>query len=304
MATRTNATTTRGGILRPEEFARHVALARHAPAPDLARWVENHWRLRWSLPPGRTFPSQVLPHPTCNLTVERGSPRAGVGAERVLVTGVTTERFDVATAGEGWVWGVRFRPGGLAALLGTSVRRLTDRTVPASTLLARPVVEALEDLDGLDTDLDDDRAADVATRALRLVARETAAADPGHEEVLVLVQALLADRSLVRVQQVVEQLGVPRRRLERLFSHYLGVTPKWVLARYRMHDVVSELDGGYDGSLADLAVRYGWYDQAHFGRDFAALVGTTPGAYRARRAQQTHVSDSPLTGAAQVERAE
>ena len=47
-----------------------------------------------------------------------------------------------------------------------------------------------------------------------------------------------------------------------------------------MHDAVSDLDDGYDGSLTDLALRYGWYDQAHFTRDFTALVGVTPGAYR------------------------
>lgn len=300
MPDKRSATATTAGILRPDEFARHVRLARREVAPDLARWVENHWRLRWSLPPDRTFPSQVLPHPTCNLTVERGSPRAGVGAERVVVTGVATERFDVTTEGEGWVWGVRFRPGGLAALTGTSVRPLTDRTVPASALLPHEAVLALDGLDGLRDDLDDADAAEVVTRALRLLARRAPDDDPAHDEVLALVGALLADRALVRVQQVVEQLGVPRRRLERLFSHYLGVTPKWVLARYRMHDVVSELDDGYDGPLADLAVRYGWYDQAHFGRDFAALVGTTPGAYRAQRA---HGPDSALTGDAQAGRA-
>lgn len=291
MPDRRSATATTAGILRPEEFARHVQLARHEPAPDLARWVENHWRLRWSLPPDRTFPSQVLPHPACNLTVERGSPRAGVGAQRVLLTGVTTERFDVATTGEGWVWGVRFRPGGLAALLGTTVRPLTDRTVPADTLLP---AEAVALLGRLHAGLDDEQAADLATAALRHAAARAPQDDAAYEEVLALVEALLADRSLVSVQHVVEELGVPRRRLERLFSHHLGVTPKWVLARYRMRDVVSDLDGGYDGPLADLAVRYGWYDQAHFGRDFAALVGTTPGAYRAQR------SDSALTGDAQA----
>lgn len=269
-----------------------MQLARREPAPDLARWVENHWRLRWSLPPDRTFASQVLPHPTCNLTVERGSPRAGVGAERVLLTGVTTERFDVATTGEGWVWGVRFRPGGLAALLGTSVRPLTDRTVPASTLLPP---EAVALMGRLHAGLDDDAAADLATEALRhAAAGRPTEGDAAYDEVLALVHALLADRSLLSVQQVVDTLGVPRRRLERLFSRYLGVTPKWVLARYRMHDVVAELDDGYAGPLADLALRYGWYDQAHFGRDFAALVGTTPGAYRAQRA------DSALTGDAQA----
>ena len=37
-----------------------------------------------------------------------------------------------------------------------------------------------------------------------------------------------------------------------------------------------------EGALTDLAVSYGWYDQAHFTRDFTALVGVTPGQYRDR----------------------
>ena len=55
-------------------------------------------------------------------------------------------------------------------------------------------------------------------------------------------------------------------------------------APYRMHDAVTDLDGGWDGTLTDLAHRYGWYDQAHFTRDFTALVGVTPGQYRDRAA--------------------
>ncbi|MGZ4653760.1 helix-turn-helix domain-containing protein [Oryzihumus sp.] len=74
------------------------------------------------------------------------------------------------------------------------------------------------------------------------------------------------------------------RGLQRLFHHYVGVGPKWVLARYRLHDAVSALDGGWTGSLTDLAHAHGWYDQAHFIRDFTALVGVAPSQYRSRRA--------------------
>jgi AraC-like DNA-binding protein len=63
----------------------------------------------------------------------------------------------------------------------------------------------------------------------------------------------------------------------------VGVSPKWVLARYRMHDAVGELDAGYAGALADLAARYGWFDQAHFTRDFSRLVGEPPSAYQRHR---------------------
>jgi transcriptional regulator GlxA family with amidase domain len=95
-----------------------------------------------------------------------------------------------------------------------------------------------------------------------------------------VVEDMLGERSLLRVDQVAERHDLSRRALERLFARYVGVGPKWVLARYRMHDAVSALDAGYAGSLADLAATYGWFDQAHFGRDFTALVGVPPRDYR------------------------
>ena len=270
-------TASTAGILRPDEFARHVDLQRLPPAADLAPWVENHWVLRWDLPAGTAYASQVLPHPTINLTVERGVRRPGTPAAAVLVTGPVTQRFDVETSGRGWVWGVRFRPGGLPALTGLDAATLAERSVAAAELLPADVVAALDALDDTDAPLEADRVRVEA--ALRPLVREP---DRDHALVLALVAEMLADRTLVRVAQVAERHDLSPRRLQRLFARYLGVGPKWVLARYRMHDVVAALDAGYDGSLADLAAEHGWYDQAHFTRDFTALVGVTPARYRAR----------------------
>ncbi|GAA5146059.1 helix-turn-helix domain-containing protein [Nocardioides marinquilinus] len=278
MAARRKATSSRAGILRPAELARHAVHERTPCRPELDPWVENHWSLRWSLPPGTTFTSHTLPHPACTLSVELGHPRAGVGDDRVVLTGVVTRRFDVEIADDGWVHAVKFRPGGLAALTGQPARPLTDRTVPARGLLPDDVVEAFRSV-GPGTSSEGAAATTGAAVAAWAAGHEV---DPDHDLVLRLVGDMLADRTLLRVAQVEERHGVPHRRLQRLFAHYVGVGPKWVLARYRMHDVVSALDAGYDGSLADLAATHGWYDQAHFGRDFRRLVGVAPSDYRAR----------------------
>lgn len=279
MAARTNATASTAGVLRPDEFARHVHLERSAAGAAVAPWVENHWGLGWALPEGRWFASEVLPHPTCSLTVEVGTHRR-VGmpeGETVVVTGVCTRRFDVEIRGEGVVHGVRFRPGGLAALTGRAASGWVDRSVPARGLLPDDVVDALAD-PVLVQDAPAWRAA---------VEQGLAASAPGpdarYEGLLAIVADLLEDRSLLTVVDVAARHGTTPRSLQRLFTHYVGVGPKWVLARYRMHDVVSALDDGYDGTLTDLAHRFGWYDQAHFTRDFTALVGVTPGRYRDRR---------------------
>ena len=56
-----------------------------------------------------------------------------------------------------------------------------------------------------------------------------------------------------------------------------------MLQRARLHDAVTRIDLGSAGDLASLAVELGWFDQAHFTRDFTALVGESPAAYAARR---------------------
>jgi len=276
----TNATASRAGILRPEELARHVDLQRSPAGADVTRWVENHWSLRWDLPEGASFASQVLPHPTCSLTVELGThPRPGVPAgDPVVVTGVATRRFDVDVRGAGQVLGVRFRPGGLAALTGRRAADWTDAVVPARTVLPAALCEILADPELVTTP--DAWIARVEADLVGLAGDEV---DPRYDLLLEVVADMLADRTLVTVQQVGERHGVSVRTLQRLFTRYVGVGPKWVLGRYRMHDAVSELDAGYDGSLTALAHRSGWYDQAHFNRDFTALVGIAPGAYRDRR---------------------
>ena len=220
--------------------------------------------------------SQTLPHPACTLSVERGHPRAGVGDDRVVVTGVVTRRFDVVLAEQGWVLAAKFRPGGLAALTGVRAADLRDATVPASTVVGTATAAALHELDDrLDTAAATERLQD-AVRALRVEP------DPDYDRVLQVVSTMLSDRGLLRVADVEAATGVAARTLQRLFDRYVGATPKWVLSRYRMHDAVAELDAGHEGPLADLAARYGWFDQAHFTRDFTDLVGLTPRAYQRR----------------------
>ncbi|MFN8196047.1 MAG: helix-turn-helix domain-containing protein [Nocardioidaceae bacterium] len=275
----TNAPTSTGaGVLRPEQFREHVEMRRHPAGEDLAPWIENVWTLRWDLPDGVVFPSQTLPHPSCTVSVERAShPRPEVGSDPVVVTGVVTRRFDVEARGHARVLGVKFRPGGLVAFAGGRAREWTDRTVPARSLLPAAVCDGLA---SVDLDGDPAAAAGAALEALASVRPE--AVDPRYERLLTIVADMLEDRSLVSVAQVEARHAVSARSLQRWCTDLVGVGPKWVLARYRMHDAVAELDAGFDGPLTDLAHRFGWFDQAHFTRDFVDLVGVTPGHYRRR----------------------
>lgn len=270
---RKNATATQSGVLRPDQLAQHVDLVRLPCSESLEPWVENYWQLQWELPPGTTHHSSTLPHPACTLSVEHGWTREGV-VEPVVVTGVLTRRFDVVLAESGWVFGVKFRPGGYASFTGTVAKTLRDVPVAPPTPFRSETVAALAELDG---HFDADHCRTVVDAVLTPYARDV---EPEYEVVLDVIATMLGDRALIRVAQVEQRCGVGTRRLQRLFERYVGATPKWVLGRYRIHDALSELDNGYSGPLADLAARYGWFDQAHFTREFTELVGMPPSAYQ------------------------
>lgn len=284
-ALRRGPTATRAGILRPEEFARHAALARHRCADVLDTYVEHYWGVTWQLPAGRTHLSSTLAHPAGHLTVEWGGgtrrgARAPGEAPSVWVTGVATRRFDVRINGTGGVLGVKFRPGGLAAMLSIDPLPIRDATARGERL--RPGLDEL--LVDLAVPLDDDSAGELDHRLSRLAPEPSAA----YLQLLDVIEMALGNRALIRVEQLAEVAETSPRSLQRMFAKFLGVGPKWVLARYRLHDAVTAIDEGYAGSLTDLAIELGWFDQAHFIADFSTLVGKTPDAYRRDRTRGAH----------------
>ena len=279
----TNATGPASGLLRPAETARVAALRRDAPvSPVLTPFVERYWSVRWDRtgrPPRR---SEVLSHPSVNLSVESGSePRFGHALPAVLVHGVTSRRFTIDLVGSGRVTAAKFRPGGWVALGG----RLPGRgaVVPLGSTLG---LDASRLLDAVLSVEDDDARAAVLDAALAPLAPDP---PPAYRELLALLERMAADRSLVRVEQVAALGAMSVRSLQRLFAGYVGLSPKAVLARYRLQDAAATIDAGGVGDLAGLAASLGWFDQAHFSRDFRAVTGTTPSAYlrRARAAQDT-----------------
>ncbi len=278
----TNATGPASGLLRPAETAREAGLRRDAPvSPVLAPFVERYWSVRWDRtgrPPHR---SEVLSHPSVNLSVESGSePRFGCAMPAVLVHGVSTRRFTIDLVGTGRVTAAKFRPGGWVAFGGRLPGRATvaplGRELGLDAGLLLDTVLAVED--------DTARAAVLDATLVPLAPEPTAA----YGELLALLERMAADRSLVRAEQVAALGAVSIRSLQRLFATYVGLSPKAVLARYRLQDAAATIDAGGVSDLAGLAASLGWFDQAHFSRDFRAVAGTTPSAYlqRARAAAE------------------
>lgn len=104
--------------------------------------------------------------------------------------------------------------------------------------------------------------------------------DPNAELVASVVDSIVSDRSLVRVEQLVDVVGCSTRQLQRLFADYIGVSPKWTLRRYRMQEAAARASDREPVNWSELGHELGYSDQPHFIRDFTATLGITPHGYR------------------------
>lgn len=88
-----------------------------------------------------------------------------------------------------------------------------------------------------------------------------------------LVRQALEQRDLLTVDDLARQSVIGKRTLQRLFSEYVGVSPTWVIRRYRLHEAVERLRSGERLDCAELALELGYFDQAHLINDFKSILG-------------------------------
>lgn len=232
------------------------------PHPELSPFVERHWIVRWSVPDA--FTQSILPHPCVNLTAEPGL---------IAVYGIPLERSEHRLADAGMVVGTKFLPGGFAGFSETAPSLLNDRIVP----LAEPFGAAGAGLERELGAVAGDPEAHIAAVESHLLAR-LPDPDPRYDLVRVVVADMLAVPPATTVTQLSRRHAVTARTLQRAFNDFVGVSPKWVLKRYRMHTAAERIAAG-DDDLAALAADLGYFDQAHFTRDFGEQVGTPPAEY-------------------------
>ena len=103
--------------------------------------------------------------------------------------------------------------------------------------------------------------------------------DPVAEQAAALVARITADPVLRRVDQLSAASRMSARSLQRLFADYVGVSPKWVMRRARLHEAAERADSGEPVDWASLAADLGYADQAHLTRDFTVTIGVSPTRY-------------------------
>lgn len=252
------------GILQLNEGEKKFQLTRHAPSGRLSPFVKHYWIVSWNLEGQAPFFQDVVPNPCVNLVMEEG--KSGI-------YGAASRKYTKRLEGKGQVFGIKFRPGGFYPFLGSELSGLTDGALPLEALFgaeAAPYAQAISQ---------SPEAAERIAITEALLLAKLPACDDNVTLVNRIIDLIQEDPGLTRVEQLCGMFGMNKRKLQRLFSRYVGVSPKWVIRLYRLQNAAEALDSGLQRDLAKLSAELGYYDQSHFIKDFKSIIGKTPDEY-------------------------
>ncbi len=252
----------RQGILNPPPPApEQFSLSRCKPAPDLAHLIEHYWIVAWDLRGREPHTQETLPQPNVHVVFE---------ANNSHVYGVVTGKFSRHLDGKSHVFGIRFAPGMFRSFLGSAVSKLTDKTKPVRAVFGESVC-------GLEAVLVSSTAQErMVEAANEFFKRRIPPFDDKTELAKHVVLQITDDRDLCTVDDLVNRVGIGKRTLQRLFGEYVGVSPKWVIRRYRLYEAVERFRSGERPDFARAALELGYFDQAHLINDFKSIIGYSP----------------------------
>lgn len=98
-------------------------------------------------------------------------------------------------------------------------------------------------------------------------------------ETLILASTAIAEsHGQMQVNEVAQKAGYSEKQLNRLFQMQIGMGIKNFARLSRLNYVLKHLETSSD-SFAVLSQRAGYFDQAHFDKDFKGLCGFSPKEY-------------------------
>jgi AraC-like DNA-binding protein len=202
---------------------------------------------------------------------------------RSRIRGPARKKFSRLLEDKGGVFAVKFTPGGFYPFARVPVSGFSEKIVTLRAVFGRRGDELDRAVLAEATELS---RIHLVESFLLAHLRDLDEEDENVLKVSEMVYQVAKDRGLLKVQDLVDLHGLNKRMLQRLFARYVGVSPKWVIQRYRLNEAAEELATDELISQSALALKLGYSDQAHFIRDFKSIVGLSPTAY-VRAARQS-----------------
>jgi AraC-like DNA-binding protein len=191
---------------------------------------------------------------------------------RSLFAGQIKKFFFLENTGRSSVFGVKLKPATPALLWNVEMSQFTDRVanledvqIANRQLLKDHIFAALSM---------DRRVEAVENFLFDAIEKKSQAMHPVEQALATIVR----QHGILSIEQLAGEIGIGKRQLELYFKKYVGLSPKFY-SRVMRFSKIFALVQEKEIDWSDIVHLSGYYDQAHFIKNFKAFTGEEPGRY-------------------------
>ncbi|TMI68981.1 MAG: helix-turn-helix transcriptional regulator [Bacteroidetes bacterium] len=249
------------------------------PIPELAPFLKCFWTLDDDGNSG-TSRQRIIPDGCMEMIFHYGDlykqhfeNGESIIQPRSFIFGQLTRYIEIEPTGISGIVAARFLPEGLIPFLNVPVSTLGNKSVDLVDIFGKKGKKLEQEIMQAENNiqrvkllesflllwLTDPKTIDNITRAC--------------------VETIFKSNGQLNVKKVAGKIKINRRSIERRFVSTIGLSPKQLSRLVRLQATLKMLEQKKFRNLTSLAYENGYYDQAHFIREFKEFTGVSPKSF-------------------------
>ncbi len=204
-------------------------------------------------------------------------------APQVFLTGQSTCSYELTLTENVGMAGIVFRPAGLKTLFNLPLPELTDERIDLTEILKGKEIHKLADKISASVTARERVQLLMQFLNIRLLRNECR-----FDYIDFAANRIVNAHGVVPIKDLTSDIWMSRRQFERKFFEKVGLSPKYYARIRRMGYLCSLMAGKRKVNWQSLLFECGYYDQAHFIKDFTEFLGRTPTEYIQTNTELTH----------------
>lgn len=248
------------------------------PSESLAPYVKCYWSLANEAENGsreRIFPDgciELIFH-SGDLFRKYDTADSFHIQPRSFIHGQITKAIEIEPTGETKIFSARFHPGGLQRFIDFEVGQLTGITKSVTEIWGEKGTKL--ELEMLAADSDTARIGILE----EFLSGRLAHSRRHDTDTEYCVNKIVASNGTAAIEDIASERRIGKRQLERKFIAAVGLPPKMLARILRFQHTLQLIENHAFVSFTQVAYDGGFYDQAHFIKDFRQFTGLNPKKY-------------------------